>query len=180
MGVMVIEKQLLLDLVDDLYAHSQFCITKDLIQGRCKQLDMRLFEISGCVKIDSLQNYYRLSMSILKKEVRNNFFDPTRPVLTRVRDEVPVHYGENAVVKNSLIADGCIIEGSVENCVLFRKVKVAKGAHLKDCIIMEGCEIGENTSLRCVIADRRCKIGVKRMLAGQQSYPVVIEKESVI
>lgn len=180
MGVLVLEKQKLLEVTDDLCAHSKFRLAKDLIQGCHKKLDMRVYPVENCVKITSLQEYYDLSMQLLKKETRGLYFNRVRPVLTRVRDEVPVRYGEHAVVKNSLIADGCIIEGTVENCVLFRRVMVAKGAVLRDSIIMEGCEIGEDATLQCVVADRRCRIKSATSLVGQKSYPVVIAKESII
>ncbi|MEG2174513.1 MAG: glucose-1-phosphate adenylyltransferase subunit GlgD, partial [Oscillospiraceae bacterium] len=120
------------------------------------------------------------SMELLKPDIRHALFAPSRPILTRVRDEVPVKFGLSSSVKNSLLADGCIIEGTVENSIIFRGVKVGKGAVVRDSILMQNTEIQSNAQLAYIIADRRCSIKAGRVLAGFASYPVVIGKESVV
>ena len=86
-------------------------------------------------------------MELLNPDVRRQLFPPERPVYTKVRDEVPVRYGINASAKNSMIADGCIIEGTVENSVIFRGVKIDKGAVVKNSILMQGTYVGEKSVL---------------------------------
>ena len=113
-------------------------------------------------------------------KVRNQLFNPERPIYTKVRDDMPARYGLGSVVANSLIADGCVIEGEVENCVLFRGVKVGKGAKLSNCVIMQDSQIGANCKLNYVITDKDVVIKDDRSLMGFQSYPVFISKGSIV
>ena len=89
---------------------------------------------------------------------------------------MPAKYGFNSSAKNSLIADGCVIEGEVENCILFRDVKVGKGAVLKNCIVMQGACIGDNVKLEDVIADKNVNFSEGRTLMGCETFPMVIGK----
>ncbi|MBP3696381.1 MAG: glucose-1-phosphate adenylyltransferase subunit GlgD [Clostridia bacterium] len=137
------------------------------------------YEVTGFVRtLQSLRSYYEVSMEILKPENRKALF--ASPVYTKVRDQFPAVYGISAKVKNSLIADGCKIDGEVENCILFRGVTVAKGAKLKNCIIMQGSYIGDNSSLECVIADKAVVVKPNKKLCGASNYPVYVGKGIVI
>lgn len=181
LGVVVIEKNLLLRQIEDLYSHSRFSLIQDLIQGKCGELDMRVYRLDGyCARVRNIVSYYRANMDLLNREVRQELFGQHGPVLTRVRDEPPVKYGLEANVSNSLVADGCIIEGTVEHSVIFRGVKIAKGAVVRNSIVMRGTEIGPNASLSYGIVDRNCLIQERRTLAGFETYPVVIGKNSVV
>lgn len=178
---MVIEKEKLLSLVSGMTARGHYTMVRDVIQGSCASLDIRGYRIDGyCRMITDLQSYYEASMELLDSENRKLIFPPANPVLTRVRDEVPVKYGSSSKATNSLIADGCIIDGEVENCILFRGVTVGKGARLKNCIIMQNSVVEEDAQLSYVICDRRCYIKSGRVISGFESYPVVIGKESVV
>ncbi len=181
LGVVVIEKNLLLRQIEDLYSHSRFSLIQDLIQGRCGDLDMRVYRLDGyCARVQNIVSYYKANMDLLNREVREELFRQYGPVLTRVRDEPPVKYGLEANISNSLVADGCIIEGTVEHSVIFRGVKIAKGAVVRNSIVMRGTEIGPNASLSYGIVDRNCLIQECRTLAGFETYPVVIGKNSVV
>ena len=94
-----------------------------------------------------MQAYFEISMRLLDPAVRSTLFPMDRPVYTRVQDEVPVKYGLSAAVSNSLVADGCIIEGRVENCIVFRGARIGHGAVVKNSIIMQGCYIGITASV---------------------------------
>ena len=104
----------------------------------------------------------------------------THLILTRIKDEAPAYYGDKAVVEDSLIADGCHIEGHVKNCVLFRDVVVEKGAEVCDCIIMEGGRILSDASLRHVITDRNVVIRDGRTMMGHENYPITIAKNATV
>jgi glucose-1-phosphate adenylyltransferase len=119
-------------------------------------------------------------MELLDQENFYELFQHAGPVYTKVKDEVPAKYGDCSYVYNSLLADGCIIEGSVENCVLFRGVKVAKGAAVKNSIIMQDSEIQEKAVLENVILDKEVIVRKGRQLVGQDSYPMVIRKSAII
>lgn len=181
LGVIVIGKELLLQLIEDLYSHSRFSLIQDLIQGKCGELDMRVYQFDGyCVKVHSIASYYRASMDLLRKEVREELFHRHGPVLTMVRDEPPVKYGLEADVSDSLVADGCIIEGKVERSIIFRGVRIGKGAVIRNSIVMRGTEIGAGASLSYGIVDRNCRIQEGRTLAGFETYPVMIGKNNVV
>ena len=119
-------------------------------------------------------------MNCLKREVRNDLFNPEHPIYTKVKDEVPARYLTDAKVSNSLVADGCVIEVEVEGCVLFRGVKVGKGTKLTNCLVLQGCEIHENCELDHVILDKGCTVHSGRRLAGYDSFPVIIRKGSTL
>ena len=119
-------------------------------------------------------------MELMSSEIRDDLFNAQRPIYTKVRDDMPARYGLGSVVKNSLIANGCVIDGEVENCILFRGVKIDKGAKVKNCVIMQDTLIGTNCSLKYVITDKDVLIKDGRTLMGFQSYPVYISKASVV
>lgn len=181
LDLMVMEKERLLSLITELSSHNCYRISRDLLQARHKTLDIRGHLLEGyCVKIQNLESYYRANMQLLDPAIRASLFGGDHPILTRVHDEPPAKYGLSAKVRNSLLADGCIVEGEVENCVLFRGVKIGKGAVVRDSIIMQNTEIGARAQLSYVIADRRCFIKEERVLSGFSSYPVVIGRGSVV
>ena len=113
---------------------------------------------------------------LLKLENARKLYLPKRPIYTKVSDNAPVKYDLDCCVKNSLIADGCVIEGEVENSVLFRGVKVGKGAKVKDCILMQGTAVGDNSEVSYLITDKNVNIGVNHILTGAPSYPMYIGK----
>ena len=119
-------------------------------------------------------------MDLLDESIRTPLLYKPNPVYTKVKDEVPARYEAGAKVTNTLVADGCIIEGTVENSILFRGVRVGKGAVVKDCILMQGVEVQDGAQLSYVISDKDAFIKRDRRIVGQESYPIVIEKNAVI
>ena len=183
MQVFVIKKQLLLDLVDKAVAHGLHSMDKDiflkLVQD--KSAKVNAYEYKGkCWVMDSVQSYFRFSMEILDPKMRKGLFRDDLPVYTKVRDEMPALYGDSAVMINSLMADGCQIDGTVENSVLFRGVKVAKNAHVKNCIIMQDGQVQEGAYIENCILDKQAVIKPGSKLIGPEAYPIVIGKDVVI
>jgi glucose-1-phosphate adenylyltransferase len=131
-------------------------------------------------RIASVQNYYEASMDMLEPAVMNQLFPARRPIRTKERAEVSTYYGEAAQVKNSLVADGCYIEGELENCVLFRGVRIAKGVKLKNCVIMQDTAVGENAQLKCVISDKDCVVTPGCFLSGSERLPILVPKGSTV
>ena len=131
-------------------------------------------------RIDSIASYYKLNMDMLDESIRTPLLYRPNPVYTKVKDEVPARYEAGAKAVNCLVADGCIIEGTVENSVLFRGVRVGKGAVVRNCILMQGVEVQDGAQLSNVISDKDAFIKRDRRIVGQESYPVVIEKNAVI
>ncbi len=174
--LMVINRQFLLNLVEDAIAHGFASFENDVLLKQLNSLKIYHYDFKGYYAgIDSMSAYYKHNMELLEKDVRDELFG-NRDIYTKVRDSAPSKYGENASVHNSLISDGCVIEGVVENSILFRGVKVAKGAVVKNSIVMQDNYIGENTSLNCVITDKNVVINDNKQLSGCSTLPYFIQK----
>ena len=126
--------------------------------------------------IESVADYYEANMDMLIKEKRKQMFPPERQVYTPAYIDVSTYYGDDALVKNSVVADGCIIEGTVENCILFGGVHVGANCVLKNSIILNDTDIGEGTELTCVIADKNITVSPYTKLKGSDRLPLVIPK----
>lgn len=177
LGTYIIERGLLEFLVCQCVAHNKFDFERDVIQEMSESLDIYACEYKGFVeKIDSVESYFKANMKLLEAETRKELFESGGEILTRVHDEVPTLFGETSSVKNCILADGCIIEGTVENSVISRNVKIAEGAVVKNCIIMQGTEIGKDASLEYCITDRLVNISEKTSLRGAEVYPTVLPK----
>ena len=131
-------------------------------------------------KIVSLASYFNANLALLDTEKRNAIFAKNAPILTKTKDNAPVHFGLESHIRNSLIADGCVIEGKVENCVLFRGVRIGKGSMVRDSIITQAGVIGERCSIRNVITDKNVVIADERVLTGSAGYPLFIGKGAEI
>lgn len=178
--VMVIRRSLLQRLLQEAQATSVENL-ESVIASHLIHLQVYGYEQSGYVRVlSSLQDYYDVSLELLNRDNMKQIFAQDKPVYTKTRDEVPAFYGISSHVKNSLVADGCRIEGEVENCILFRGVTVSKGAKIKNSIIMQGSYIGENASLECVILDKSVAIKPNKALCGAANFPVYVGKEIVI
>ena len=183
MKVMIIKRELLLNLVDKAVAHGLHDLDRDLLMKMVQegQYKLNAYEYKGeCWRIDSVQSYFKFNMDILDPEKRKGIFRDELPVYTKVRDEMPALYGDNANVINSLIADGCQIEGTVENSVLFRGVRVAPDAHIKNCIIMQDGQVHSGAYIENCILDKQSVIKRNAKLIGPDAYPIVIGKNVVI
>lgn len=179
MGMYLINKKKLMELVENCMSHNLYDFDRDLLQRHLRDLRVFGYEFTGMAyTITSFDAYFRANMALMDPKVRTSLFLPDRPIYTKVRDDMPARYGLGSVVKNSMVADGCVIDGEVENCILFRGVKVAKGARLRNCVIMQDTVVGENTTLDYVVADKEVVFGDGRSMAGYQSYPVFVAKGS--
>lgn len=173
----LIKKSLLESLVSVSYAKGLVSFEKDIILKNLKKLNVGAFEIKGfCKVIDSLQGYFEANFSLLEPNNYKALFSSDRPVYTKVYDDMPTVYGLGSDVENSLVADGCIIEGEVENCILFRDCRVEKGAVVKNSILMPHCFIAQNAAMNYCIADKAVTVRNGKSLSGADSYPVYIGK----
>jgi len=179
MGHMIISRELLVNVIRDYTARGIYDLTRDFIQHEFNRgrLTVNIFEIGDKVlRIRDVNEYFQSSLAILEDDVSAALFRGDRPIHTRVTDEVPAYYGLDCQVERSVIADGCFIDGCVENCVLSRSVKIGKGAKVKNCVIMQGSVVGEGASLENVIVDKWVTISAGAQLKGLDSNPVVIRK----
>lgn len=181
LNVIFMRKSLLERLISEAIGLGYRSFTEDVLQKNIKSLKIFGYEFDGYVKIiDGIQSYFEANMELLKKENRKALFSNEKPVFTKVKDDVPAIYGLDSQASNSLIADGCVIEGTVENSVLFRGVHIGKGAVVKNCVLMQNTYISDNVKLNCVIADKNVVIKPDKNLSGDVKFPVFIGKGIVI
>ncbi len=179
LDMFVMRKDFLSKLVKDAASKSEYSFIRHCLQAKANEMNFVGYEFKGYYsRIDSVKSYYDANMALLNAENRNALFKPNAPIYTKIGDNGPVKYGIDAVAKNSLIADGCIIEGTVENCILFRGVKIGKGSVVKNCVLMQGSQIGKGSSLTSVITDKNVEIVDGRVLTGSESYPIYIGKNA--
>lgn len=181
LNMILMKRSLLQRLINEAVSLNHESFERDIIQGNVGKLRIFGFAAKGFTRtIDSLVSYFKVSMDLLEPQNCAQLFDPDRPVYTKVRDDMPAIYGLGSKVKNSLIADGCIIDGEVENSILFRGVRVEKGAVVKNSILMQGSFVASGSTLNYTIADKSVAITPNKTLSGAENYPVFVGKGIVI
>lgn len=181
LDMFVMKTDFLKKIVREAASKNQCSLIRHVLQGRRDEFTFRAYEHKGeFFKIDSLEAYYKANLKLQDCAVRKALFDPEAPIYTKTGDNAPVKYGLETNVKNSTIADGCMIEGTVENSVLFRGVKIGKGTVVKNCVLMQGTVIGENCSLDSIVTDKNVEISDDRVLTGSEEYPLYLGKKAKI
>lgn len=183
MDAFIIRRELLIEMSDRAVAHAQHHFGRDLLMNAIKDGSAKIYgwRNPGRVwKLDSVQAYFDCSMALLNPTVRAELFSQDRPIWTKMRDEMPTRYSPTARVSNSLLADGCIVEGTVENSILFRGVRVQKGAVVRNAIIMQDGYVMGNTHLEGCILDKQVIVREGTKLIAPISYPVVIGKNMIV
>ncbi len=177
LNMLILKKDLLISLIEKGITYGWYSLKKNVIAHGFNDYKIFGYTVEGYTSvIDSVENFYRTNMELLDTDIRLELFHGKNQILTRIKDTVPTVYGENVKVVNSLIADGSTINGTVENCIVFRDVTIQKGAVVKNSIIMQGTVIGENARLDGVITDKDVVIGPEKILAGTEKMPFIIKK----
>ena len=153
----------------------------EIIYEYMKTNDVNTYEYKGYLKrVDSIYSYFHANLDMLDQDVLNELFYKNGRIYTKVKNDPPTKYSHHSDVSNSLLANGCIIDGTVRNSVLARQVKIKKGAVVENSILLQGCVIEENVTLSNVILDKGVVVKKNSVLKGSTLYPYVIEKDSVI
>lgn len=178
----IIAKETLVELMERCKAENLYRFHRDAILTWLREGGkMNVYVHKGYARIvRSVEDYYEASKDMLVRELRSQIFPADRPVRTRLHEGVSTYYGEGASSVNSLVADNCIIEGSLENCIVFSGVRVEKDAKLKNCIVMRGSRVDEGCELDCVIADKLCHFSAGTKLTGSERLPMVVPKRTEI
>ena len=181
LNIYVMRRRFLEDIIRESLCRSLYSFETDILQHKLHDYKIMGYKYEGYFEIiDSMKTYYKATMDIKNRDICREVFSLKKPIYTKVRDVAPAKYGIDCSVKDSLIADGCIIEGTVENSVLFRGVKVGKGAVIKNSIVMQGAVIEEKASFIDAIADKEVTITKNRAITGTIDYPVYITKGAVV
>lgn len=180
-GLYVIARDVLLRMIDEAVSRRQMSFEWDILQLHVRDRRIYAYMVPEYLQIiSSLNGYFRANAALLDFEVRQKLFGNKRPIFTKVRDTEPALYGLHAQVADSLIADGCNIEGTVENSIVFRNVTVGRHATVKNCVIMQGSVIGDRTDLEYVITDKDVCIREGRALKGCAEYPIAVRKKTMV
>lgn len=182
MGIYIMKRKYLQSLLSDCVTHNLRSFERDAMQHVFKRGD----KVHGYVfdkysaKIENVKGYFSASMDMLDKDIRDQVFLENRPILTKIYDEAPTYYGEDAEVSDSLIADGSRIEGTVKNSIIFRGCTIAKDAVVKDSIVLPNSSIGEGVELSYVVTDKGVTVRENRKMVGGATYPVAIAKNATV
>ena len=183
MDIFVVNKQWMVEQVKECVARNLYHMDRNLVMGGWRRgtTSVNVYEHDGVAMYnESVNEYYNNTLSLLCKDVRADLFGANHPVYTKVRDRVPCYYGEEAELENCLIADGCMLEGEVEDSVLFRQVTIAPGAEVENCILFNDCVVGEGAELKYVILDKDVTVTPGAKVYGTKEHPIVIKKGETV
>ncbi len=183
MDIFVLSKALLMHKVKEFCARNLFHMDRDLVLGSWQkgELSINVYQFGGIALYnESVEEYFRNSLALINKEVRHDIFFSNHPVYTKVRDRVPTYYGEECDIEDCIVADGCILEGEAENCVLFRQVTLCEGAQIENCVVMNDCVIGEGSELNYVILDKNVTVRPGSKLNGTPFAPIIIKRGETV
>ena len=181
MGIVLMSKRLFTEIIRDSYEHGGLSFELDALVRKAKDYTIYAYEHDGYTShVDSTSSYYQTSMDVLQPEVWEELFMGENSIYTKVKDAVPVQYKGTSEVNNSLLANGCVVRGKVNNSILFRGVKVGEGATIKNSMIMEKCDIQDGAHIENVICDKNVIITKEKWLKGAPNYPLIVKKNVVI
>ena len=181
MGIYVFNREKLIEIVKNSYETGGDTINDDIISANLDTLKVMAYEHKGYAAImDCPKAYRRANFELLDSNVRKDLFNRERPIYTKTRDDMPTRYGTQSKVTNSLVAEGCVIEGTVKNSVLFRGVKVEKGAVVENCILMQGVSVKENATLDNVVSDKNAVVSAGMVIKGTEDQAFFIEKNQTL
>lgn len=176
MNLYIIERESLIQLVRDASVRGLVYFERDILARNLSLLNVQAYEFDGYVaRISDMKSYFDENMRLLQDGSMDALFGPA-PIYTKIRDDNPTRYVAGSSVKNSLLADGCVIEGTVENCVLFRGCQVKKGAVVKNCVLMQDTVVETDCGVEYVVTDKNVHITAGKKLAGTDTFPVFVAK----
>ena len=183
MDIFVVGKKWLIQSVKALAARDKFHMDRDLVMGGWRRglVSVNVYEHEGIALFnESVEEYFNNSLSLIEKDVRADLFGAEHPIYTKVRDRVPTYYGENSEVEDCLVADGCMLDGEVENSILFRQVTVAEDAEVEDCILMNDCVVGKGAELKYCILDKNVTVTPGAKLIGTKKNPIIVKRGETV
>jgi glucose-1-phosphate adenylyltransferase, GlgD subunit len=176
----IINKALLLRLMKD-YGNLGQLDLLDLLGMITDTVAMDGYVFDGYVAfMNGTNGYLRSSLDLMDYSVRRELFNPERKILTKIHDTPPALYTSDSRVRSALVAAGSIVEGTVENSIVFRSVRIEKGAVVRNCVIMDKCVIKSDAVLENVICDRSVTVTAGTRIQGTPDSPCVLPKGGII
>lgn len=180
MNIFVVKRELLIELINTAFVRGQRYFERDVLLNQLNILNVQAYKYEGYIaRITDIKSYFNENMKLLDDFNSDALFDPA-PIYTKIRDDNPTRYIDGAKVENIMVADGCVIEGEVINSVLFRGVKVAKGATVKNCVLMQDTVVEAGANIEYLITDKEVTISAGKEMKGADSYPVYIGKKCTV
>ena len=180
MNIFVIDRELLIDIINTAYMQGRSFFMRDVVMPQLGKLNVQAYKYTGYVaRISGMKSYFEENMKLLDDYNLDALFS-TAPIYTKIRGDNPTRYTDGAKVQNVMAADGCVIEGEVENSVIFRGVKIGKGAKVKNCILMQDTVIESGADVEYLITDKNVTITAGKNMKGTDTFPVYIEKFKVV
>lgn len=180
MNIYILKRELLIDLVNTAFVRGKTFFERDILAENVGTLNIQAFKYEGyTARISDMKSYFDENMKLLDNDNLEELFG-VEPIYTKIRDDNPTRYITGAKVKNVMVADGCIIEGEVENSVLFRGVKVGKGAKIRNCVLMQDTVIEEGACVDHLITDKQVTITAGKELKGTDTFPVFVAKNQTV
>lgn len=180
MSIFVLKRELLIEIVDAAFVRGLRYFERDVLMNAFSYLKMNGYKYDGYVaRITSLKSYFDENMKLLDDANLNALFD-TAPVYTKIRDDNPTRYIAGAKAENIMAADGCVIEGEVENSILFRGVKIEKGAKVKNCILMQDTVVKAGADIEYIITDKNAVVSELKTMRGTDTYPIYVTKHATV
>ena len=177
MNIYVIERESLIHLIHDASVRGLVYFERDILAHNVNILNIHALEYTGYVAhVCDMKSYFDENLKLIDEKNLNALFPKKNPVYTKIRDDNPTRYVTGSSVSNSLLADGCVIEGTVENCVLFRGVRVKKGAVVRNCVLMQDTVVEPNCNVEYVVTDKNVHITEDKKLTGTDTFPVFVAK----
>jgi len=181
LNIYVLERETLIKLVKDATSRGLIYFERDILAHNVNILNIHALEYTGYVAhVCDMKSYFDENLKLIDEKNLDALFPKNSPVYTKIRDDNPTRYVTGSKVENSILADGCLIEGTVENCVLFRGVKIKKGAVVRNCVLMQDTVVEPNVELDCVVTDKNVKITAGKKLSGTESFPVYVQKKHTV
>ena len=178
-GIYVIRRRLLIELIEKAMEDEQHDIVKDILIRYKNWKRIYAYELEGYwSNISTVESYYKTNMDFLQKDTRDYFFKQYPDVYSKIDDLPPAKYNVGSNVKNSLVSSGCIINGNVENSVLFKEVYIGNNVTIKNSIILNDAYIGDNTYIENCIVESRDTIRSNMTYIGDaDNIRIVVEKK---
>ena len=181
MNIYIIDRELLIDQINTAYVRGQVFFERDILAPQLERLNVQAFRYDGYVaRISSMKSYFNENMKMLDDANVDALFSAGNPIYTKIRDDNPARYINGSKVSNIMAADGCIIEGEVENSILFRGVKVGKGAWVKNCVLMQDTVIEADAGVEYVVTDKNATITRGKIIKGTVTFPVYVAKYQIV
>ncbi len=181
MNIYIIDRELLIDQINTAYVRGQVFFERDILAPQIGRLNVQAFRYDGYVaRISSMKSYFDENMKMLDDANVNALFSAGNPIYTKIRDDNPARYINGSKAANIMAADGCIIEGEVENSILFRSVKIGMGARVKNCVLMQDTVIEAGASVEYAVTDKNVTITKGKDIKGTDTFPVYVAKYQIV